>query len=108
MQAIGATERPNYNTERYTDTDAKHALKGSRMIYVPEGSSFKAAKIYDGHRLRYGNQIVGPAVIETVTTAVLVSDSFDCLVDRHRSLVLYRKGRDDLVRNCIEREQVPA
>ena len=108
MQAIGATERPNYNTERYTDTDAKHALKGSRMIYVPEGSSFKAAKIYDGHRLRYGNQIVGPAVIETVTTAVFVSDSFDCLVDRHRSLVLYRKGRDDLVRNCIEREQVPA
>ena len=108
MQAIGATERPNYNTERYTDTDAKHALKGSRMIYVPEGSSFKAAKIYDGHRLRYGNQIVGPAVIETVTTAVFVSDSFDCLVDRYRSLVLYRKGRDDLVRNCIEREQVPA
>jgi len=43
-----------------------------------------------------------------VTTAVFVSDSFDCLVDRHRSLVLYRKGRDDLVRNCIEREQVPA
>ena len=106
MQVIGATERPNYTTERYSDTDAKHALKGQRTIYLPESGSFKAANIYDGHRLRYGNKIIGPAVIETVTTAVLVSDSYDCLMDCHRSLVLYRKGREDLVRNCVERERV--
>ena len=39
-------------------------------------------------------------MVETVTTAVLVSASYDCLVDCYRSFVFYRKGREDLVRNC--------
>ncbi|HMK69344.1 MAG TPA: hydantoinase/oxoprolinase family protein [Xanthobacteraceae bacterium] len=108
LQAIGATERPNYALERYSGEDAQHALKGRRTIYVPESGSFKNATIYDGHRLCCGNLIEGPAVIETVTAAVFVSDSFDCLMDRHRSLVLYRKGREDLVRGCLEHERVPA
>jgi hypothetical protein len=35
---------------------------------------------------------------------VLITESFDCVVDRYRSFVLYRKGREDLVCNCFERE----
>jgi hypothetical protein len=30
---------------------------------------------------------------------VLISRSFDCIVDRYRSFVLYRKDRRDLVRS---------
>jgi N-methylhydantoinase A len=108
VQTIGATERPTYTAERYSEGDGKHALKGRRTVYIPEASTFKPANVYDGHRLRYGDRITGPALIETVTTAVLVSGDFDCLMDRYRSLVLYRKGREDLVRNCIEKERVPA
>ncbi len=108
LQAIGATVRPNYALERYSGEDAQHALKGRRSVYVPESGSFKTACVYDGHRLRCGNRIEGPAMIETVTTAVFVSGSFDCLMDRHRSLVLYRKGRDNLVKAGVEHERVPA
>jgi N-methylhydantoinase A len=54
--------------------------------------------------------IEGPAVLETTTTAVFVSASFDCVVDPYRSFVLYRKGCDHLVRKCVTRakDQVPA
>jgi N-methylhydantoinase A len=104
LQAIGTTDRPEYAIERDSGDDARHALKGRRAVYVPESSSFETVGIYDGHLLRCGNAIAGPAVIETVTTAVFVSGSFDCVVDRYRSFVLYRKGREDLVRNAFERE----
>lgn len=103
LQAIGATERANYAVQRDSGADARHALKSRRAVYIPESSSFATVDIFDGHELRCGNAIVGPAVIETVTTAVFVSASFDCVVDRYGSVVLYRKGRDDLVRNAFER-----
>ncbi len=112
LQAIGERERPNYPLERYSGENAQRALKGRRSVYVPESASFRTASVYDGHRLRCGNLIEGPAVIETVTTAVFVSGSFDCRMDGHRSLLIYRKGRDDLVKASIEAaiegEGVPA
>ena len=64
--------------------------------------------MYDGHALRHGNRIAGPALIETVTTAVLVSANFDCVVDGYGSFVLYQKGREDLIRHCLRREKAEA
>jgi N-methylhydantoinase A len=40
-------------------------------------------------------------MIEQVTTAILVSDSFDCVVDQYGSFALYRKGREDLLGSAI-------
>ena len=108
LQAIGATKRVDCALASYAGPDAQHARKGERSVYVPESAAFRTANVYDGHRLRCGNMIEGPAVIETVTTAVFVSDSFDCLMDRYGSLVLYRKGRNDLAKTSVERERVPA
>ena len=34
--------------------------------------------VYDGHRMRHGNRIAGPAMIEQVTTDVFVSRPYDC------------------------------
>jgi N-methylhydantoinase A len=110
LQAISATEPPDYRLEANAGEDATHALKTRRPVYVPEASSFEAVRIYDGHRLRCGNAISGPAIIETVTTAIFVSASFDCVVDPYGSFVLYRKGSGHLVQSCFERakEHVPA
>ena len=102
LQALGATQLPDYPREPYGGIDAEFALKGRRSVYIADKGSFESARVYDGHRLRSGNMISGPAVIETVTTAVLVSAGFDCLVDHFRSFVLYRKGREDLVKRCFE------
>jgi N-methylhydantoinase A len=110
LQAVGAGEPPDYPSEQVGGPDPQHALKGRRSVYIPETDAFETVAVYDGHRLRAGNMIAGPAVIETVTTAVFVSGGFDCAVDRFRSFVLFRKGRGDLLRNCLEAhvEPVPA
>jgi N-methylhydantoinase A len=110
LQALGATGRPDYPVDEESGEDATGALKQKRSAYIPETGSFESIDVYDGHRLRCSNRIAGPALIETVTTTVLISRSFDCIVDRYRSFVLYRKDRRDLVRSVRQPqgEEVPA
>jgi len=50
----------------------------------------------------------GSALIEQETTAVLVSASFDCVLDALGSFVLFAKGREDLVQSCFAKEEVTA
>jgi N-methylhydantoinase A len=58
--------------------------------------------VYDGHRMRHGHRIAGPAIIEEVTTAVFVSAAYDCVCDSYGSFALYAKGRADLVGTLAE------
>jgi N-methylhydantoinase A len=104
LQAIGATDKATYAEDAFAGVDAGHALKGEREVYVPERSRFEMAPVYDGHKLRRGARIVGPAMIESVTTAVFVSGDYDAVVDRYRSVVVYLKSRADLVRACLQDE----
>jgi N-methylhydantoinase A len=97
LQAIGATDRPTYRSESGGSPDASAALKGRRNVYVAERNAFAEVPVYDGHRMRCGHRITGPALVEQQTTAIVVSDSYDCLVDAFGSFVLYAKGREDLV-----------
>lgn len=102
VQAIGVTDKPAYREEAWAGADAAHALKGKRAAYIPETKTFREIPVYDGHRMRYGNRIDGPAMIEQETTAIFVSASYDCAVDALGSFALFQKGREDLVKSCIK------
>jgi N-methylhydantoinase A len=102
VQAIGATDKPSYRKEAWGGADASHALKGRRSMYIPESKSFAEVPIYDGHRMRFGNRVEGPAMIEQATTAIFVSAAYDCVVDALGSFVIYQKGREDLCRSAFE------
>jgi len=104
VQAIGLTDKPYYRQESWAGTDASAALKGRRKVYIPETDAFEEVPVYDGHRMRFGNKLAGPAMIEQETTAIFVGATYDCVVDAYGSFALYRKGREDLVRSCMERE----
>ncbi len=105
VQAVGVTEKPQRASEPFTGSDSDHALKGTRQVYVPELDRFDEVRIYDGHRLQHGNQVVGPAVIEQVTTSIFVSADFDCYCDHFGSFVIYTRGREDLVNRDGEGKQ---
>ena len=101
VQAIGITDKPTYRQEAWAGTDASKALKGKRSMYIPETKSFRETPVYDGHKMGFGNRITGPAMIEQVTTAIFVSDSYDCAVDALGSFVIWQKGREDLAAACF-------
>jgi len=102
VQAIGVTDKPVAREEAWAGDDAAHALKGRRAVYIPETKTFRDVPVYDGHKMRHGNRIEGPAMIEQETTAIFVSASYDCVVDALGSFALFRKGREDLVKSCIK------
>ena len=104
VQALGRTEKPTFQEIKRVKEDPSAALKGERSIYIPESQDFRKVPIYDGHQLNYGHKILGPGMIEEVTTAVFVSASFDCVVDKLGSFALYQKGREDLVEATLKGE----
>jgi len=97
LQALGRTDKLGHQELPYGGADAAHASKGKRPVYVFEQADFADTPVYDGHRLTHGNHVTGPAMIEQETTAIFVSAGFDCVIDRHGSFALYRKGREELV-----------
>jgi N-methylhydantoinase A len=97
VQAVGVTDKPRYAEEARVAEDASAALKGRRKAYLPEENAFATVPVYDGHRMRHGHRVAGPAIIEEVTTAVFVSAAYDCVCDKYGSFALYAKGRADLV-----------
>jgi N-methylhydantoinase A/oxoprolinase/acetone carboxylase beta subunit len=64
---------------------------------LTERDAFEQVPVYDGHAMRCGQRISGPAIVEQQTTAIFVSEAYDCTVDALGSFVVYAKGREDLV-----------
>nr|MBA3262801.1 hypothetical protein [Thermoleophilaceae bacterium] len=52
--------------------DAAAALRGERALYLPEPADFETARVYSAERLRPGNELTGPALVEAEDTTVLV------------------------------------
>jgi N-methylhydantoinase A len=97
LQALGETDKPAAEAQPHGGADPSGALKGERRMYIPEQDGFGSVPVYDGHALRHGNRIAGPALIEQVNTAIFVSQAYDCVCDRAGSFAVFRKGRDELV-----------
>ena len=104
VQAVGRADKPDFKAEEFNGNDPAHANKGERSVYVPETKEFQTVPIFDGHELKYGNHIEGPAMIESETTAIFVSALFNCVVDKLGSYAIYKKGREDLVASTLKGE----
>lgn len=70
-------------------TDPSGALKRVRPCYF--GGRWIQTPCYDGDRLKAGNVIEGPAIVEERTTTVVIPEHFQCTVDPIRTYVLRRK-----------------
>ncbi len=101
LQAIGDTDKPSFVAEAKVPADASAARKGERRMYVPESNDFQTVPVYDGHQMRFGHRFQGPALIEQVNTAILISASFDCVCESLGTFAIYQRGREDLVANAL-------
>ncbi|MCO5106265.1 MAG: hydantoinase/oxoprolinase family protein [Burkholderiaceae bacterium] len=81
LSAVGETDKPPQVDEPRDGEDAAHALKGSRAVFQPDVGEFRETPVYDGDRLRHGNRLQGPAIVEKVTTTVFVPAGFGLAVD---------------------------
>ena len=69
-------------------SDASSALKRKRQCYFNGG--FVETPIYDGTRLKAGNNIQGQAIVEEPTTTVVIPPGFICKVDDYGNYIVER------------------
>ncbi len=68
--------------------DPSEALKRHRLCFFDGG--FVQTPVYDSEKLKAGNLIAGPAIIEVPTTTVVIPRSFNCLVDKYSNYFIRR------------------
>ena len=88
VRAIGLTPRPADPVEPEQGPDPGAALKGERPVWFAACGAHVATPVYDGGRLRHGNRLAGPAIVETATTTLVVPEDFDLFVDAGGTAVL--------------------
>jgi N-methylhydantoinase A len=94
LSCIGQTEKPRFQEESYKGEDPSEAYKGKRKAYMPTSREFKDVDVFDGMKLRFGNRLIGPAIIEQVNTTTFVSPEYSAIVDKFGSYTLYLKTRE--------------
>ncbi len=81
LAATGVTGKPMTPREPLSGANASHALKGERAVFQPDTGAFADTRVYDGDRLRHGNRLDGPAIVEKQTTTVFLPSGFALSVD---------------------------
>ncbi len=95
LLSVGRTIKPRFKQEEYDKKDPENALKKRRKVYLPLEEQYVDIPVYDGHKLRYGNKVEGPALIEQVNTTTFVTPEYDVLCDRYGSYTMYLKTREN-------------
>jgi N-methylhydantoinase A len=71
--------------------NSDRALKGTRRVFFKEG--FRETKIYERPLLESGNEIEGPAIVESFDTTVVVLPSHRASVDGFGNILIRVGGR---------------
>ncbi len=96
IAALGGTDKPAAVHEPLSEASVEHLCKGHRSVYQPDSGGFAQTPVYDGDRLRHGNRLEGPAMIEKVTTSIFVPAGFSLAVDALGGCVLEDQSKREL------------
>ena len=73
------------------NVDGSPARKGTRRAwFTGRNPGWRDAIIYDYTKLQAGNELRGPAIIETPFTTVVVPENHEAYLDEYLNIVLRR------------------
>ena len=78
---VGKVARPQLPPLASGTSDPAHAQSGERLAFFEENNAFVMTPVYDGARLLVGNVVVGPAIIEEITTSIVVFPGWQVRLD---------------------------
>ncbi len=89
-RVVGRGEIPKPSQPRHPDEgrDCKGARKAKRNVYWEELGGMKSTDIYEMDRLKTGNVLTGPAIVESVDTTFVVHPGQTLSVDEFGDLLL--------------------
>lgn len=86
LEISASTIKPAMVKRDYDGKDPSSAQKGNRDVFFDDG--YKETNIYDMDRLKYGNFVKGPAIIESIDTTVVVPPDFIINIDEYLFMVM--------------------
>jgi N-methylhydantoinase A len=101
LVCIGRTQKPEFQLEAYSGSDPSRAFKKTRKSFLPLQKKFEEIHVFDGARLKFGNKVAGPAIIEQVNTTTFVTPEYNLLVDKYGSYTMYLKSNEAEVEKRI-------
>ena len=69
--------------------DASAAKTGRRPVFVDAAGALVESDIYDFELLTPGSEIIGPAVIHTPITTIVLQDEQTGHLDEYRNMVIH-------------------
>ena len=88
MQAVGRADRLELVASAPDGESSDDALAGEREVFWSTAFGFRACPVYDRGRLRPGNQLAGPAIVEQMDTTTVLLPGDSCVMDEYRNLVI--------------------
>ena len=83
LKAIVPTKKVSLAKLPLQKSDPAAALKGTRPVYWPDKKDFSTTKFYSFEKLRPGNVVPGPAVVEGEYTTMVIPFPLRFSIDEH-------------------------
>jgi len=90
LTAIGTIPKTPLASWPVGAEDASAAIKASRPAYF---GAWQDTPVYDGSKLLAGNRLAGPAIVEEVTTTIVIFPDDLAEVDRLGNLIIHVNGK---------------
>lgn len=84
---IGVRDSVKFRSHAFESEDPSAAFKEMRKVGFGE-EGFIEAKVYDGARVRPGNLISGPAIIEEPATTIVIYPGQEAMLDHYQTYVI--------------------
>lgn len=89
VDATGKLRKPSIKKELTSKGDSARAKKEGRKVYFEEYRDFIATDIFDFEKMKPGNNVLGPAIIETPVTTMVVNPGSQAVMDEYRNIAIF-------------------
>ncbi|MBN8874782.1 MAG: hydantoinase/oxoprolinase family protein [Rhodospirillales bacterium] len=88
VEAAGLVPKARFTPQPDAGPDASAAIMATREVWMPETGGFVACPVYDRDKLRAGNVIRGPAIVEQMDATTVVLPGMTARVEPYLNLIL--------------------
>jgi len=89
---FGRRQKPHLVAHEKGGKDPAPARRGEREAYFPSVGDYEVASIYQGERLKAGNIITGPSIVEYMGTTIVIPPARIAHVDEYLNVILASGG----------------
>lgn len=88
ISAISEVPKVKPQADKIRGKDSHHAVKETRPVYFKELGGFDDTRIYARDQLQTGNEVGGPAVIESFDTTVIILPNHKAIIDAFGNIII--------------------